>query len=69
MEIVLCHSGSTYAESPRALFWQGQRLGIQEILASWRIPEGRCFRVKAEDGNSFELTYHESDDRWSIQII
>jgi hypothetical protein len=65
---VECHSGSTYAERPKALFWEGERLPILEIEASWRIPGGRCFRVQTEDLRVFELHYNDHLDEWRIRI-
>lgn len=65
--VVECHSGTTYAERPRAIRWQGERLEVAEIQAQWRIPEGRKFRVCTTRGAIFELTYLEADDEWRIQ--
>lgn len=65
-EIVECHSGYTYAERPTALFYDGQRLPIVEIEARWRIPGGRKFRVRVEDGRIFELFYGELYDEWRV---
>jgi len=67
--IVECHSGFAYAERPVALCWEGVRLVVASILAQWRTPSGRCFTVKVEDGRSFELTYNEKYDDWTITLI
>lgn len=81
MDIVECHSEFAYAERPVALTWEGQRLEVDEILAAWRLPEGRRFRVRtlrhalsgsqcnARDPLLFELTYREADDAWQIQPL
>ena len=75
MEDVECLSSSTYAERPLALTWQGVRREITGILAEWRTPAARHFRVKTNDGLFFELTFHESPDAggsgsaWQIQPI
>lgn len=69
MDIVTCHSGFTYAERPVALTWDGRQHEISSIQASWRIPEGRGFRVLTKDGKSFELFYFEKDDAWHIRPI
>ncbi|GAB4473087.1 MAG: hypothetical protein Kow0088_08140 [Anaerolineales bacterium] len=66
MEIVECHSEYEYAERPLALWWQGQRLEIQEILDQWRVPGGKGFRVKTKDDQIFELFYGELFDEWRI---
>jgi hypothetical protein len=69
MEIVECRSDHEYAERPLALTWQDQRLEIAEILARWRGPGEKGFRVKTVDGQAFELTYREIPDEWLVQPI
>jgi hypothetical protein len=68
-ELVECHSGYIYAERPTALRWQDSRLEITEILARWRIPGGRRFRVSVEDGRVFELFYGELYDEWRVSLV
>lgn len=65
-EIVECHSGYTYGERPIALTWQGARLSIAAVEQAVRIPGGRRFRVRTEDGQVFELFYGELYDEWRI---
>jgi hypothetical protein len=65
-ELVECHSDTTYAEKPVALTWEGQRLEIPTILAQWRTPDERRFRVQTNDGREFELSYHEATNKWQI---
>lgn len=66
MELVECHSEYEYAEKPIAFWWQGQRLEIRQILDRWRVPGGKCFRVRTEDDQIFELFYGELFDEWRI---
>jgi hypothetical protein len=63
-DIVECHSGSTYAERPTALTWQGERLIVAEILSQGRTPLVKWFRVRTADGQVFELSYPESDNEY-----
>lgn len=69
MEIVECRSDTEYAERPLSLVWQGCRFEIAEILARWRGPGEKGFRVKTADGRAFELTYLEFSDDWHVQPI
>ncbi len=69
MNLVECHSDFVYAERPTTLIWQGERLEVESILAAWRIPEGRRFRVRTRNRLLFELTYREAEDEWQIQPI
>ena len=66
---VECLSGHTYAERPIALWWEGERLNIVEIVARWRIPDGRRFRVQAENDQIFELCYSEQQDEWQVSLL
>jgi hypothetical protein len=63
---VECHSDYTYAERPTALRWEGERLEIEAVEQAWRVPGGRRFRVRTEDGRVFELFYGELYDEWRI---
>ncbi|MEE9513048.1 MAG: hypothetical protein V3V46_03135 [Anaerolineales bacterium] len=66
---VECLSSHTYAERPIALWWEGERLNIVEIVARWRIPGGRRFRVQAENNQVFELCYIELQDEWQVSLL
>jgi hypothetical protein len=63
---VEAHSGYTFGERPTALYWDGERIFVKKIEARWRDPAGRGFRVRTEDGRSFNLYYHEASDEWRI---
>lgn len=65
-EKVECHSGYEYAERPTAVWWQGQRLEVEEVEERWRIPGGKCFRVRTAEGLVFYLIYVEMDDEWQV---
>lgn len=69
MDIVECRSDTEYAERPLALTWRGQRLEVAEILARWRGPNEKGFRVKTTDGQAFELTHREVPDEWQVQPL
>jgi len=64
---VECYSGVEYAEYPVSFEWQGVRLSIAEILARWRHPGGKSFRVRTVDERVFELTYEEESQAWRIE--
>lgn len=65
---VECHSGYTYGERPVAFEWRGRRLRVAEVEATWRLPDGRAFRLRTDDGQVFELSYSEPDDVWHIRL-
>jgi putative sterol carrier protein len=68
-ELVECHSGFNYAEKPVALTWESQRLEIAKIMAQWRSPQARHFRVRTNNGLEFELSYREADNEWQINQL
>ena len=69
MDVVECRSDSEFAERPLALTWNGRRYEIAEIIARWRGPNEKGFRVKTADGIAFELMYRELPDEWQVQPI
>ena len=68
-ELVECHSGYEYAERPTAVWWQGQRLEVAAVEAQWRISGGKKFRVRAVNGQVFELLYVELYDEWRVHLL
>jgi hypothetical protein len=68
-DLVECRSEASYTGRPTALHWQGQRLTITEVMASWRVPEGIHFRVRVDDDRVFELSYDEARDAWHIEEL
>ena len=66
---VVCYCGSSYAERPQALFWQGARLQILGIQAQWREPTATFFRVKTTGDIYFMLIYEHDQDTWQIHLI
>jgi hypothetical protein len=70
-DLVACRSDGVYAERPLALHWQGARLEVIDVLARWRTPQARWFRVRAGGpglpyGQVFDLRYDEAADVWQI---
>lgn len=63
---VECRSDEQYAGTPLALWWAGERLEVRELLREWYSPEGKAFRVLAENDQVFELLYNEHQDDWTI---
>ena len=64
---VECHSGYTYAQRPKSLVWEGERLEIKEIQGEWQTPEGKRFQVVTGDGGVFELFYSEKEETWYVK--
>jgi len=69
VELVECRSDLNYADAPLAIYWEGQRLKVVELLASWCTPQGKGFRVKAAGDQVFELFYDEGKEAWQIHAL
>ena len=65
---VACHSGSAYAEYPLRFEFQGETLPVEEVLARWRTPTGKRFRVRAAHA-LFDLAYDEAQDQWRVEPL
>jgi len=68
-ELVLCRSETEYAEQPVALMWEGVKKEVLHVVASWRTPAGKVFRVQVENEQIYELSYYEEPGTWSIKLV
>ncbi len=66
---VECRSEYQYEQAPTAIYWEGQRLQIDTILAEWRSPQGKGFRIQTGDGRIFELFYDLESSSWDISQL
>lgn len=65
-DLVLCYSGSEYAEQPRYVVWQGERRPVTACLARWHLPQGKRFLVRVAGGAILRLDYMEDEDCWVV---
>lgn len=65
-QVVECYSGATYAERPMAVHWQGQRLDVEQVLRSWRTPDGPGFEVIVTGGQKLRLVYDDMNELWTV---
>ena len=64
---VECHSDYDYAERPVAFHYRKRRFEIASLIAEWREPEGKGFRVMTEDLEIFDLFYDQNKDEWEVK--
>ena len=62
---VICYSGHTYAEEPRAFILDGREHSVERVVARWKAPNGPSFCVLSDLGPVI-LAYDENADRWQI---
>jgi hypothetical protein len=68
-EIVECRSDGDYAGRPIRIRWQGKFMIVKEVLANWRTPQGKHYRVITQDEGVFDCWYSEVDDKWNVEEI
>ena len=68
-QAVECYSGTTYAERPVAVHWQGRRLAVEHVLRAWRTPDGPGFEVTVAGQHRFGLQFDEATGTWDVQEI
>lgn len=66
---VECYSGFTYAQSPRAVYWNGERQEVAAVEAAWTTPQGKQFWVRAVSGVRLALAYDAARDDWAVELI
>lgn len=63
---VECYAGTRHAERPIAVTVAGQRLAVEEVLASWRKPVGPGFDVLVTGGRRLRLQLDEASEQWTV---
>jgi hypothetical protein len=63
---VSCYSGHTYAQRPRAFFWQGEEYEVSAVVSEEHTPQGKKFLVKTTGGELFNLDYTIDIDDWQV---
>ena len=72
---VKCYSGFRLNERPLSFFLDDREFTVMDIEGSWFEEDeaGRarlaCFRVRADDGDLYLLSYDEYTDTWSLRRI
>jgi hypothetical protein len=63
---VICYSGYTYAQHPRAFSWQGEEYEVSAIIGEEHTPQGKKFLVKTVGEELFFLDYTIELDHWQV---
>lgn len=66
---VECYSGYRYGERPKALTWEGVRLEVAAVLATWRCPGRDCYLVKMTDDQVMQVSYLEESGEWVAEAV
>ncbi len=65
-ETVECVASALYPGDPLAFTWQAKRRQVRRVLARWRTPHGRAFRIQTAEDQPFALFYDEDTCQWRI---
>jgi hypothetical protein len=63
---VECRSDDDYAGRPLAIHWQGRRCIVERVVATWRTPDAKYYRVITQEGTIFDCCYSASVDAWTV---
>ncbi len=66
---VECHSGHKVNERPIKVSIDDRVLFVESIEDRWYGPDASYFRVSADDGNTYVLSYSESKDAWTLESL
>lgn len=64
---VTTYSSFAYAVEPRTFEHNGSTHCVETITRTWRTPGQVHFYVRDATNEFFELTYDETQDKWSIR--
>ncbi|NOX63795.1 MAG: hypothetical protein GXP42_17865 [Chloroflexi bacterium] len=62
---VEAYAGARYPERPIAVWMEGERLAVLELIRSWRTPDALHFLVDVERLARVELVYR--DEVWQFK--
>ncbi len=72
---VKCYSGFKANERPSSFTLRDHEYSVMDIEGSWFEEDGSscarrvCFRVRADDGDLYLLSYDESSENWTLRRV
>jgi hypothetical protein len=63
---VICYSGYRGEETPRAIRFATQTIGIRKILDRWLAPDHRYFKALGDDGATYIIRHEEASWKWEL---
>ncbi len=66
---VECYAGYKADERPVRFFIAERGYEVEEVLDQWYGADSTCFRVRADDGNSYVLRHRSTgqQDEWVLE--
>jgi len=66
---VECHSGYSSCDHPCAIWWQGQRHLVKAIIAEWRTPFEKHYRLLVAEDLFLKAILNEKENIWKVERI
>lgn len=72
---VKCYSGFKANERPLSFTFYDREFSVMDIEGSWFEEDESgherrvCFRVRADDGDLYLLSYHPDEDSWILRRV
>jgi hypothetical protein len=63
---VEAYAGAFYPERPVSLLKEGRKLVVVDVVKQWRTPDEIHFEVVTDAGDSYELIYSFTTNRWQV---
>jgi len=64
---VSAYSGHKVNERPEIIILDNRRLRVRNILEKWVEPEKDYFKVLADDGNVYIISWNRYTDQWLLE--
>jgi hypothetical protein len=66
---VECYAGHRGEETPRVLYLEDRRVGVDEVLDAWLAPDHRYFKLKGEDGDEYIIRHDRVSGGWELTMF
>ena len=63
---VECYAGYRGEQEPLALRFGERRVAVRSVVDRWYSPSQRWFKVEAEDGDTYIVSYQEPSGQWEL---
>ena len=66
---VECHSGFSSCDHPTAIWWQGHHHLVKAIIAEWRTPIEKHYRLLIDENLILNAVFNEKNNSWNVEKI
>jgi hypothetical protein len=66
---VECYAGHRGEETPRAIYLDGRKVTVEEVLDAWLAPDHRYFKLRGDDGDVYIVRHDTQADSWELTMF